>query len=363
MKLPEEFDEQPRMSLTVVRTIIGVTSFMVVILVLVLILNRDKSQNSISQGENQTEQTLAQIPEGSDSYQGIEKEDGLTPDDFDFWDLYPEESPSPLPENKDEEIVEDDPSTDGRHTLVVSANGEEEWVLISPYLPKHEYDYTKLVMQSNLMQYYVDGKLVSYVGVDVSKYQDYIDFVKLKKAGVDFVMIRVGARGYGSGQLTVDDYFSENIKRATDAGLQVGLYFFSQAITTDEAVEEADLVLESIGDYDVRYPIAFDMESIPNDTARIDNLSREEKTKIAKAFLDTIQEAGYNPMLYGNKEWLIKKVDLSKLTDYDIWLSQPGDLPDYPYRFSMWQYSNTASIDGIAGYANLNISFIDYSEK
>lgn len=363
MKLPEEFDSQPRMSLTVVRTIIGVTSFMVVILILVLILNRDKNANPTPQAGIQTEQTMAQIPDESVPYPGIEKEDGLTPDDFDFWDLYPEESASPLPENTSEEKVEEDPSTDGRHTLVVLPNGEEEWVLISPYLPKHEYDYTKLVMQSNLMKYYLDGKLVSYVGVDISKYQDYIDFVKLKKAGVDFVMIRVGARGYGSGQLAVDDYFSENIKRATDAGLQIGLYFFSQAITTDEAVEEANLVLESIGDYDVRYPIAFDMESIPNDTARIDNLTREEKTRIAQAFLDTVQEAGYIPMLYGNKEWLIKKVDLSKLTDYDIWLSQAGDLPDYPYRFTMWQYSNTASIDGIAGYANLNISFIDYSEK
>ena len=363
MKLPEEFDEQPRMSLTVVRMIIGVTSFMVVILVLILILNRDNNKTPATNVQNQTGETLAGLPEQSLPYQEIEKEDGLTPDDFDFWDLYPEESPSPLPENAAEEVVVEDPSTDGRHTLVVQANGEEEWVLISPYLPKHEYDYTKLVMQSNLMQYYVDGKMVSYVGADVSKYQDYIDFVKLKKAGVDFVMIRVGARGYGSGQLTVDDYFSENIKRATDAGLQIGLYFSSQAITTDEALEEANLVLESIGDYEVRYPIAFVMESVPNDTARIDNLTRAEKTKIAQTFLDTVQEAGYNPMLYGNKEWLIKKVDLSKLTDYDIWLSQPGDLPDFPYRFSMWQYTNTASIDGIAGYANLNICFIDYSEK
>lgn len=363
MKLPEEFDDRPQMSLTVVRTIIGVTSFMVIILILILILNRDTNKNPNAEAGNQTGQDLAQAPENADPYPGIEKEDDLTPEDFDFWDLYPEESPSPLPEDEVEEKVEEDPATDGRHTLVVSANGEEEWVLISPYLPKHEYDYTKLVMQSDLMKYYVDGKQVSYIGVDVSKYQDYIDFVKLKKAGVDFVMIRVGARGYGSGQLTVDDYFSENIKRATDAGLQIGLYFFSQAITTDEAVEEAELVLESIGDYEVRYPIAFDMESIPNDTARIDNLTREEKTRIAQAFLDTVQEAGYNPMLYGNKEWLIKKVDLSKLTDYDIWLSQPGDLPDYPYRFTMWQYTTTASIDGIAGYANLNISFIDYSEK
>ena len=89
----------------------------------------------------------------------------------------------------------------------------------------------------------------------------------------------------------------------------------------------------------------------------------EDKTKITKSFLETIEKAGYKAMVYGNKEWLLKKIDLSKLTEYDIWLSQPGDLPDYPYKFTMWQYSTTANIDGIAGYANLNISFIDYSEK
>ena len=105
------------------------------------------------------------------------------------------------------------------------------------------------------------------------------------------------------------------------------------------------------------------MEPITNDTARIDNLSKSEKTDIAKTFLDTVQAAGYKPMIYGNKEWLIKQVDLSKLTAYDVWLSQQSDVPDYPYKFSMWQYSTDASIDGIAGYADLNISFIDYSEK
>ena len=161
----------------------------------------------------------------------------------------------------------------------------------------------------------------------------------------------------------LDENFLDNIKRASDAGLEIGLYFFSQAVSKEEAIEEANLVLENIGDYKITYPIAFDMEFIVGDTARIEALTREEKTTIAKTFMDTIEAAGYKAMLYGNKEWLIRRVDLSKLTSYDIWLSQPGDIPDYPYKFTMWQYSTTASIDGIAGYANLNISFIDYSEK
>lgn len=368
MKLPEEFDDQPKMSITVVQMIIGVTLFIAAVLVLILILNSNNiKQNKTNQANaGQSGELAAANGQASGQGEQAEVQPGtLTPDDFDFWDMYPEETATPMPEETGakEEVVQEDPATDGRHTLVVSADGKKEWVLISPYLPKAEYDYTRLVCQSNLMKYYEDGRQVSYVGADISKYQDYVDFVKLKKAGVDFVMLRVGARGYGTGQLMVDDYFQENIKRATDAGLEIGLYFFSQAITTDEAVEEANLVLENIGEYEITYPIAFDMELIPNDTSRIDNLTREEKTTIAKKFLDTIEAAGYKPMLYGNKEWLIKKVDLSKLTSYDVWLSQPGDIPDYPYKFTMWQYSNTTVIDGIAGYANLNISFIDYSEK
>jgi GH25 family lysozyme M1 (1,4-beta-N-acetylmuramidase) len=105
------------------------------------------------------------------------------------------------------------------------------------------------------------------------------------------------------------------------------------------------------------------MESVENDTARTDALSRSEKTDIAKAFLDTISAAGYKTIIYGNKEWLIKQIDMSKLTAYDVWLSQQTDIPDYPYQFTMWQYSQQGSVDGIAGYADMNISFIDYSEK
>lgn len=363
MKLPEEFDEQPGMSAGIVKMIIGVTLFIAAILVLILVLNGKKNGNGNSAGQGGNDPQAAQGGT-EESTEETFTPGTLTPDDFDFWDMYPEETTEPAADDntkKDEE--KPDPATDGKHTLVTTSDGKEEWVLISPYLPKHEYDFTKLVCQSELMRYYVDGKQVAFVGADISKYQDYVDFVKLKKAGVEFVMLRVGARGYGTGQLLIDEYFTDNIKRATDAGLEIGLYFFSQAISTDEAVEEANLVLSNIGDYEVTYPIAIDMEQIKNDTSRIDNLSREDKTKITKSFLETIEKAGYKAMVYGNKEWLLKKIDLSKLTEYDIWLSQPGDLPDYPYKFTMWQYSTTANIDGIAGYANLNISFIDYSEK
>lgn len=123
------------------------------------------------------------------------------------------------------------------------------------------------------------------------------------------------------------------------------------------------MVLEALEDYQITYPVAFDMGFVENDTARIESLSKTEKTEITKTFLDTVAAEGYMTVIYGDKEWLIKEIDMSKLTAYDVWLSQLQDLPDYPYRFTMWQYTTSASVDGIAGYASLNVSFIDYSEK
>lgn len=365
MRLPEDYDDHSSMTLTVIMTIVAVTAFVGAILIMVLMMNNDTKNGSLrdqlASEEVQGSSPVVLAPDVDELLTGST----LLPEDLDFWDKYPPKEPEEPSEETPppQEAVENDPATDGKHTLVQYSNGKEEWVLISPYLPKHEYDFTRLVCQSDLMKYYVDGRQTSYVGVDISKVQDYVDFVKVKKSGINFVMLRAGARGYGTGQLIVDDYFNDNLKRATDAGLEVGVYFFSQAITKEEAVEEANMVLENLGEYQISYPIAFDMEFIENDQARIDSLSKADKTAIAKAFLDTIAAAGYKTMLYGNKEWLIKEIDMSKLTAYDVWLSQLTDVPDYPYQFTMWQYSTQGSVDGIAGAVNMNISFIDYSEK
>lgn len=360
MRLREEDEEHSGMTPTVVMTIVAVTAFVAVILILVLLLNKGDDSGSQAVSDRETSPVILSPEPEYNVSEGV-----LHPEDLDFWDMYPQEETA-VPETEEslpQEEVKNDPATDGKHTLVELADGSEEWVLISPYLPKHTYDFTKLVCQSELMKYYENGRQISYVGVDVSKVQDYIDFVKVKKAGIRFVMLRAGARGYGTGQLIADEYFSENLKRATDAGLDVGVYFYSQAVSKEEAVEEADFVLQQLGEYTISYPIAFDMELVTNDTARTDTLSRSERTEIAKAFLDAIEAAGYKSILYGNKEWLIKEVDMSKLTAYDVWLSQQTDIPDYPYQFTMWQYSTQGTIDGIAGLVSLNISFVDYSEK
>lgn len=369
MKLKDPGDNN-KISPQYIAGILGVGAVLLVILLIVLIPNID----ALTSKKKQTEVEQNGIGDGADSPvvndSQVSTGQVTSPSDLDFWDLYPEDNGS---NEQDDTILDqgeteisdenEDPSTDGKHTAVTLRDGTVEWVVISQYLPKNDYDYTNLVSKNNEMQYFIDGKQSSYFGIDVSKYQDYIDFVKVKKAGVDFVMIRVGSRGYGTGQIMMDDYFYDNIKRATDAGLQVGVYFSSQAVTKAEAIEEANTVIVALDGYDITYPIVFDMEFVDNDNSRIEALSREGKTDITKAFLDTVKSYGYTGMIYGNKEWLIKEIDMSKLTDYDIWLSQPQDLPDYPYKFSIWQYMINGSVDGISGYVNLNISFVDYSEK
>ncbi len=368
MRLDEDYDYdygERKGGIPVGTAAIAIVALMA--LVLVIVFMNDSKKNSSNSNHNLNTQT--QVKQSEDvSQNDYISGSTLTADDLDIWDMYPVEeseevaSSEKKKEKESEEVIED-PAEDGKHTKITYADGTEEWVLISPYLTKHTYDFTNLVCQSNIMKYYENGKKISYLGADISKYQDYIDFAALKSAGVDYVMIRVGARGYSTGQITLDENFDDNIIRAQEAGLDVGVYFYSQAVTEEEAIEEANFVLEHIQNYQVTYPVAFWMENISNDKARIDELSKNDKTTIARAFLNTVKDAGYMPMVYGTKEWLIKDVDLSKLSDYDIWLSQNGDVPDYPYRFSMWQYSSTGDIDGISGYADLNITFIDYSAK
>ena len=366
MRLPEEFEEQNN-GKPVVYMFAGVCVFIVLLFAVMIWINIEPKKTT---EQLNTDKTNAGTVQTGDNTGDTDTKSELVSDDLDFWEMYPNDEDDEEKDDEDEEEIkesdkkdENDPSTDGKHTKLTYADGTEEWVLINQQLPKNTYDYTKLVSQSGVMKYYVDGTKTSYFGLDISKTQGFIDYNKLVKAGVDFVMLRVGARGYGTGQLVLDEYYVDNIKGATDAALHVGLYFSSQAITKEEAVEEANMVISQIGEYKIDYPIVFEMQTILNDTSRTGSLTKEARTDIAIAFLDTIKAAGYIPMFRGDKEWLLTKVDLSKLTSYDVWLSEEGDLPDYPYQFSMWQYNKSGTVDGIVGNVSLNVSFIDYTEK
>lgn len=381
MKLPGD-DGRRTNSHSIFYMIIGVSAFVLVLLLVVMQNNGKSKKGSGESAPDVVQQEAAAEPEVAEP----ESEQKLRAEDLSFWGMYPpegnktekpqtgtqdEDSQNETEEEsgtdaeKKEEVVQEDPSTDGKHTLVKTSDGQEEWVLISPYLTKNTYDFKNLSESANLRKYTDNGKKISRVGVDISKHNGQVNFNSIKAAGVDYVMLRLGARGYSTGQLSLDDNFVENMEAAIEAGLDIGVYFYSQAISQDEVMQEANFVIQNLEPYrtHITYPVAFDMEKVANDTARIDGLSRDDKTAIAATFLSGMQAAGYIPMVYGNKEWLIKNIDLAKLQDYDVWLSQEQDIPDYPYQFAMWQYTTTGVLNGVTGDASLNLCFVDYSDR
>ncbi len=275
-----------------------------------------------------------------------------------------------MPDKNDEEVVEAEETKEEEEnmnhdaqTLITRADGTEEWVDLNEELAKNEYSKSRFVYKDPIMSYYLDGKETSWCGVDISSKQGVVDFKKLKKAGCDFVMIKVGGRGYSSGEIVLDEKLKDYMTGAQNAGLDIGVYFFSQAITEDEVEEEVETLLEAIKDYSVKYPVVYQMQEIEGDIARVDSLDMDSRTEFTKLFLSEVEDAGYKPMLYGNKEWLVTKIDLEALAEYDVWLSQEADTPDYPYEFKMWQYEKTGKISGISEETGLNICFVDYAKE
>ena len=222
------------------------------------------------------------------------------------------------------------------------------------YLPGHGYDFSHLKTEGHYT--YEDSRFSSSFGIDVSEHQGDIDFEKVKKAGVEFVFLRAGWRGAVTGLLNVDKRFEEYYKQASEAGLKIGFYFFSQAVDEREAVEEADFLVSLIKGKHFDLPLAYDYENFPD--GRIEELDRETRTKNAIAFLDRIRMHNYASLLYTNLNWMRVHYDVEQLLDYDIWFAQYYDLPQYPHPFLIWQYSEEGQIDGIKEPVDLNIMFI-----
>ena len=232
---------------------------------------------------------------------------------------------------------------------------------IDQTLPQHTYDFDNLVPVDNEIQYQVNGVSTGIKGIDISKYQGEVDWEKVKADGVEFVILRLGYRGYETGKVILDETFEANVKGATEAGIEVGVYFFSQAITQAEAIEEATMVLDYIKDYDITYPVVYDAEEIYDANARTNVLTTEQRTDFTITFCEQIKAAGYTPMIYGNIKWMVAQLDLTQLTQYDKWFAQYFKEPFFPYDFQMWQYTATGKVDGIEGDVDINISFKDYA--
>ena len=206
--------------------------------------------------------------------------------------------------------------------------------------------------------YYNGDTYTAMQGVDVSYYQGEIDWQQVRAAGISFAMIRAGYRGYEDGVVHQDENFYKNIEGALAAGLEVGVYFYSQAITTEEAIEEANLVLQLVEGYNITFPIAFDWEHVTETSARTDDIPSKALTDCCLAFCDTIQAAGYRTSVYFYRSLGYHEYDMDRLADLDFWFSGFGTYPDYYYEISMWQYSHTATVPGIPVNTDMNLYFV-----
>lgn len=204
-----------------------------------------------------------------------------------------------------------------------------------------------------------EGVRSGTIGIDVSKYQTSINWQKVKNAGINFVIIRCGYRGYGSGVLVQDPMFASHITGAKGAGLRVGIYFFSQAITEAEAVEEASMAVKLANQYGINMPIAIDSEYAAGGRGRADGLSKSARTKITVAFCNTVASAGYKPMVYASKSWFSSHLDVSQFpSSYRIWVAHYAEKCGYTGRYDIWQNTSKGSVDGVKGNVDMNISSI-----
>lgn len=242
--------------------------------------------------------------------------------------------------------------------LVYADSGKYIFADINHDLKMNTFDKGTFNKDSNnVITYSENGNVVSHKGIDISKYQGDIDFSKVKNSGVEYAMVRCGYRSYGSGVLTEDTSFNTYVTDALKNNINVGVYFFTQAVSVSEAEEEADFVLNMIRPFKVTYPIVLDVEEIFDDSFRQENLSKEELTDVIVAFCEKIKNAGYTPMVYGNLKCFAGMVDMTRLESYEKWLAYYDDEPYLPYEMSMWQYSESGKIDGIDGKVDMDISF------
>lgn len=203
-----------------------------------------------------------------------------------------------------------------------------------------------------------------YNGIDVSEFNGSINWGFVKRAGVDFAMIRIGYRGYGqAGNFAEDAKFRTNITAAKKAGVPVGIYFFTQAITEAEAYEEADWVINRLKEYNIDYPVAIDVEKLSN-SGRTDGLTKNQRTLFAKIFCQRIQQAGYIPMVYTNIDGASNMLNMNDLQQFDTWIAHyknnPTLKPSYDKSYAMWQYTSTGTVNGILGNVDLNICYKKY---
>ena len=382
MRLPDE-DNERGISTPVIYTIVAVSALTLIILAFVLVSNNQNHSNSRNLLSKATPSPVASpeesvsFAEGQTDIETLYKEHRLRAEDLDFWDMYddkepeivtePAQTPSPSAEaapTSSPELTDEQKAADGKHILVSYLDGTEEWIEIDEKLPVNNYDFTKIKTKNGKMAYYDGNKKLSRLGITLSEDSGTVDFEALKENGIDFVMLRVGGRGYGTGLVSLDKNFDTNMEAAKKAGMETGVYFCSQAVTVEEAVEEAKFVTDHLVLYDITYPVALFMESIISDRARTDILDAKQRTEIVESFMNDVESAGYDAILYGDKNFLLTEILPSELLkEKEVWLDDQDPIPEYPYQFQMWEYAAGTVISGVEKEVNVTISFVDYTKR
>ena len=231
-------------------------------------------------------------------------------------------------------------------------------------MPLNPYDRSAFTVDDQgRLTYEKDGKRAK-TGVDVSIYQGEVDWPAVAADGIDFAIIRAGNRAWGTGVLMEDSKFVGNMEGAIAAGLDVGAYYFSNAITVAEAEEEAEAFLARLEPYKehITYPVVCDWEYLGGNDSRAYGVDGRIITQCIDAFCKKVAEAGYTPMIYFNEYCGYIKMDLSKLTDYQFWFAQYSDAPSCFYDFQFWQYSSKGKVAGIGSAVDMNLCFVPYGK-
>lgn len=238
-----------------------------------------------------------------------------------------------------------------RHVEQLAALEQEgidlTWEKVSAVTGAGAYDSSSFVRTGDFMTY-ADEQYVSLQGIDVSGYSGDVDWEKVKDAGVQFAIIRLGYRGYTEGGIHEDSHLEANVEGCTAQELPYGFYFFSQAVNEEEAREEAGFCVERMQKWQAGLPVFYDPEDAPTDDARTAELSGEQITKNALAFMEVIREAGFEPGLYANQKWQNDVLDMSQFEEVPVWFAGFTDRPQTQYHFEYWQYDYQGHVDGMA---------------
>ena len=271
------------------------------------------------------------------------------------------------PENPGGQTTEDpavvQPVTPQEPTETKTPDGYFKWngktIPIWNDIEKNPYNSAAFSYNENGFLVYDDANYTCRIGIDVSKYQGNIDWAAVKNAGVDFAILRLGYRGYGTGKLVMDTTFYQNLQGCLDNDIEVGVYFFSQALNYEEGAEEAVYTMNALANYNVTYPLIFDWEPYADSVgARTKGITDAQLTQATLGFLETVGKAGWTGMLYQNPTYYYLHLDMSKFAGYPMWLAHYVSMTNFYYKYDIWQYSCTGKVPGISGDVDLNIHLI-----